>query len=75
MAMTSRIGERGQITIPKTLRDRLGLRKGMVVRFAEEENGLRVLKAQEGESPFRKYMGIHHGIKDVDAYIEEMRGR
>jgi predicted amidophosphoribosyltransferase len=26
-------------------------------------------------SPFRKHMGIHKGIGDVDAHIEEMRGR
>jgi antitoxin PrlF len=75
MATTSRVGERGQVTIPKALRERLGLRKGTVVKFTQEGNHLCVRKGQEGESPFRKYMGILTDIDDVDAYIEEIRGR
>jgi len=72
---TSRVGERGQITIPKALRERLGLRKGAVVEFSQEGNDLCVRKSEEAESPFHKYMGILNDIDDVDAYIEEIRGR
>jgi AbrB family looped-hinge helix DNA binding protein len=75
MAATSRVGERGQITLPKALRERLGLRKGTVVEITQKGNQLCVQKGPEEESPFRKYMGILKGMGDVDAYIEEMRGR
>jgi len=72
---TSRVGERGQITIPKALRERLGLRKGAVVEFSQEGDALSVRKSAQTESPFRKYMGILTDVDDVDAYIEEIRGR
>lgn len=74
-AATSTVGERGQITIPKALRDRLGLRKGARVEFVQDGDRLLVTKSQEGENPFHKYMGILTDIDDVDAYIEEIRGR
>ena len=33
--MKAVVSEKGQVTIPKTLRDRLGIRPGQVLDFAE----------------------------------------
>ena len=40
----SRVNPKGQVTIPKALRERLGFRPGDVVEFIEVEGGLRVQK-------------------------------
>ena len=72
-----KIGERGQVTIPKKLRVRFGLHKNVDVEFIDEGDSIRIVKAKTGESPFAKLRGI---IKlepgqSVDDYIEEIRGR
>jgi len=45
--MRAIVAERGQVTIPKKLRDRLGIRKGTILEFSEEGNRLTVEKAAE----------------------------
>ena len=43
--MKAKVAERGQVTIPKRLRDRLGIRPGTVLEFAEEQGKLVVRTA------------------------------
>lgn len=43
-----RIGERGQVTIPKPLRDQLGFTPNTEVRFVVREGALQIEKAREG---------------------------
>jgi len=43
--MRATIGERGQVTIPKALRDRLGIRPGEQLEFSEQPGGLLLRKA------------------------------
>ena len=38
--MNSILSEKGQITIPKALRDSLGLTSGMAIEFTEEDGRL-----------------------------------
>lgn len=40
--MTHRVGEKGQVVIPKALRDKLGIRPGTEVTFAEDEGSVRI---------------------------------
>jgi AbrB family looped-hinge helix DNA binding protein len=42
--MTSTISSKGQVTVPKDVRDRLGLRTGTVVEFEVTETGVLLRK-------------------------------
>ena len=72
----ARLTSKGQITIPKEVRDRLGLRAGDGVEFVEDETGVRIRKERR-ESPFDRWVGYLGGLDGLttDEIIEEMRGR
>ena len=70
-----RISERGQITIPKRLRDRFGMNKDVEVEITPTEHGLLIQKRAAAQHPVERVSGILDGVGDVDKYIEEIRGR
>lgn len=67
---------KGQITIPKDVRDRLGLQAGDEIEFVEDESGFRICK-HLAASPFERYRGYLKELagQDPDALVEQMRGR
>jgi AbrB family looped-hinge helix DNA binding protein len=73
--MKAKLTSKGQITLPKGLRDRLGLRTGDEVEFVEQDGGFRVEKRLE-ESRFANWLGFlrEAGGRDPDDLVEEMRG-
>lgn len=70
------ITSKGQVTIPKAVRDELGLRKGDKVTFVKKDGEFRLKKVVD-ESPFDKWVGSlsHLEYDRTDELIEEMRGR
>ncbi len=69
-----RLTQKGQVTIPKEVRQALGLRRGSLVRFVREE-GRYYLAAAEGDDPIDRWYGHLKGLgKSTDELIEEMRG-
>jgi len=70
-----RISERGQITIPKTLRDRFGMSKDVEVEITPTDHGLLIQKRSAAKHPVERISGILDDAVDVDRYIEEVRGR
>jgi len=70
--MKSRMGERGQITIPKVLRDRLGLRPGQIVRFEESEGGI-VLRKQMSRDPIDAVYGTLETSCSSDELVAQLR--
>jgi antitoxin PrlF len=74
--MGNRVTSKGQVTIPKEIRDELGIRPGDEISFARDDGGFRAEKTVV-EDPFDKYRGHLKKLAgvDVDELIEEMRGR
>jgi antitoxin PrlF len=72
--MKAVVSEKGQVTIPKPLRDRLGIAHGAVLEFREDGGSLVVTKAGE-ESAVASVYGIIDAGKPVDELVEELRGR
>ena len=71
--MKSRVTERGQITIPKGLRERLGIRPGQIMEFEAEDGRLVATKADQLD-PVSAVYGILGDGGSTDEYIDEVRG-
>jgi len=71
--MKTRVSERGQVTIPKKIRKRLGIRPGQVLEV-DEERGRVVMSKIVQEDVFERLTGILKLDKTTDELIDEMRG-
>jgi AbrB family looped-hinge helix DNA binding protein len=75
-----KIGERGQVTIPKDIRDRFGLGPDTDVEF-RIVNGSIVMKKAPKKLDLRKWKGrcresfSQLGYSSVDKFIDDVRGR
>ncbi len=70
------ITERGQITLPKELRDRLGLRPGTEIRFLPSKDGILIQKAiNPDKDPFGEVFGIIKDGQRTDGYLAKIRGK
>ena len=73
--MDSIVSEKGQVTIPKELRDQLGIRHGTVLEFSATGGKLVAVK-QVSTDPFEKWAGrgkLPKGIRTVDEYLNIVR--
>lgn len=71
--MKAIVSEKGQVTIPKRLRERLGIRPGQVLEFEEDRGRLVARKAVTRDQVDAVY-GMLRGIGRTDDLIREMRG-
>ena len=70
---SSTLTSKGQITIPRDVRDRLGLREGDRVVFQFDEHGNLLLR-QESRNPLGRLPGLlKHLVKDRPVTLEEMK--
>lgn len=72
--MKARVAERGQITIPKSMRKKLGIVKGTVLDFTIEHDKLVAIKCVSHINPVREVFGCLKKKINVDAYIDDIRG-
>ncbi len=83
MKYQSKVGERGQVVIPKPIRDNLGLNKNSTIEF--ELKGTVVMLApknnlEQFKRALDRYKGslrkqfLADGYTSVDEYLAEMRG-
>ena len=70
-----KIGERGQVTIPKDIREQYGLLPNIEVEFIQEKYGILIVKKIRDMSPVEQVYGILKKNESTDNYIEAIRGR
>jgi AbrB family looped-hinge helix DNA binding protein len=71
--MKATVAERGQVTIPKALRKKLGIQPGAVLDFHDEQGRLVAVKASV-EDPVARVYGMLKLGKSTDALMRELRG-
>jgi len=74
--MEATVAERGQITLPKAVRDALGLTKGTILKV-ELDGGRIILRKDVGEA-LRKVRGkfkLVDGLSSTDDAMRAIRGR
>ena len=75
-----RVGERGQVTIPKEIREKFGIRPNAEVKFEVVNGSIVLRKAAKkiGISKWRgscKYAFSRLGYSAVDKFVDDIRGR
>ena len=68
-----RITEKGQVTIPKPIRERYGLYPGTEIRFIEREHRVVVEKSQTADV-WGRYRGFLKLRKRTDEVLRLLRG-
>jgi AbrB family looped-hinge helix DNA binding protein len=71
--MKTRVTERGQITIPKAVRERLGIRPGQVLEVREKDGAV-VARKVASVDPLLTVTGIIVTERTTDELIGEIRG-
>jgi antitoxin PrlF len=69
-----KVTQKGQVTIPKDIRDKLGIKPGSSVRFKVIE-GKCVVEKEVKANKIDKWVGYLKGEKRTDELIEEIRGK
>jgi AbrB family looped-hinge helix DNA binding protein len=67
--MTQRVGAKGQVVIPKGIRDELGLQPGSEVDFERDRDGVRILPA--GAAATRGLRGRYASSGMAGALVED----
>ncbi len=73
--IVAKVTSKGQVTIPKKVRDRLGVHPGEDVGFEEKEGVIVITKAVT-KSPFDKWVGKLANLEGQksDDLVKELRG-
>lgn len=72
-----RITSKGQVTVPKALRERFGITQDTEIRFVAQGNKLVLVKEKTTESPIARIRGRVKRLpaaKTVDEYLTHTRG-
>lgn len=74
--LTAKLTSKGQITIPKKVRDKIGISPGEELQF-KEKDGVFYIKKGVRKSPFDRWVGYLEKStnKNSDMIIEELRGK
>ena len=71
--MNAIVAERGQVTIPKPLREKMGIRPSCALSFSVKDGMLIAVKV-EASDPVSRLRGCLKTNKTTDEMIKELRG-
>ncbi len=71
--MRAKVSEKGQITVPKPVRERLGIRPGDELDVSDEDGRI-VLSKAPPDDPVAAVYGIIDTDRSTDEIMEELRG-
>ena len=71
--MRTKVSEKGQITVPKPVRERLGIRPGDELDVSDEDGRIVLSKARP-DDPVAAVYGIIDTNRSTDEIMEELRG-
>lgn len=71
--MKAIVSEKGQVTIPKRLRDQLGIRPGQLLEF-EARDGRLVARKREAVDPVDQAFGAFPSEEATDDFTRRIRG-
>ena len=69
--ISSTVTSKGQVVIPKKLRERYGIRPATMIRWIEKDQG--ILMVPEPEDPIVALRGMFKGSGTLQAYLKEKR--
>ncbi|CDN55262.1 AbrC family transcriptional regulator [Neorhizobium galegae bv. officinalis bv. officinalis str. HAMBI 1141] len=77
-----RVTEKGQVTIPKEIRDRLKIRPGSEVDFVVSDDGVRLVRLDDSKQDYKSFEEWADSVKGTwdlggmttDEYIDWLRG-
>jgi AbrB family looped-hinge helix DNA binding protein len=72
--MKAIVSEKGQVTIPKLLRQRLGIKPGQVLEFTEEKGRL-IAKKSNIADPVTSVTGVIRTHLTTDQMMKLLRGK
>jgi antitoxin PrlF len=71
------VSSNGQITVPKPIRERLGLKQGDRIQFVAESRRTLVRRVRKSANPFAKYTDalgtFRGGKKEINAWLRDLR--
>ncbi len=73
--LTAKLTAKGQITVPRAVREKLGLSPGEYLLFVERDGEFSMRKVLK-QSPFDRWVGYlgHRRGASTDTILEELRG-
>ena len=69
--LSSKVTSKGQVVIPKKLREKYGIRQTTAIRWIEKDQG--ILMVPESEDPILAARGMLKGSGILKAYMREKR--
>jgi len=69
--LSSRVTSKGQVVIPKKLREKYGIRSATAIRWIEKDQG--ILMVPESEDPIVAARGMLKGSGILKAYLKEKK--
>lgn len=72
--MTTIVAESGQVTIPKALREKMGIRPSTVLNFSIKNNTLSAVKVPQ-DDPVSTVLGCLKDSRGTNGWMTELRGK